>query len=81
MESALNAVVFVVGLVFLNLREMLRAKEVGGSVSIAKEMKDLSDDSSRFLPVFGIYKLNGFSMSSSRACYLLFTLERGLYML
>ena len=54
MESALNDVVFVVGLVFLNLREMWRAKELGWSVSIAKEMKDLSDDSSRFLPVFGI---------------------------
>ena len=47
MESALNAVVFVVGLVFLNLREMLRVKEAGGSVSVAKEMKDLSDDSIR----------------------------------
>ena len=47
MESALNAVVFVVGLVFSNLREMLRVKEEGGSVSVAKEMKDLSDDSIR----------------------------------
>ena len=48
MECALNAVVFLVGLVFLNLREMLRVKEVGGSVSVAKEMKDLSDDSIGF---------------------------------
>ena len=45
MESTLNAVVFVVGLVFLNLREMLRVKEAGGPVSFAKEMKDSSDDS------------------------------------
>ena len=45
MESTLNAVVFVGGLVFLNLREMLRVKEAGGSVSVAEEMKDLSDDS------------------------------------
>ena len=30
---------------FLNLREMLRVKEAGGSVSFANEMKDLSDDS------------------------------------
>ena len=33
------------------------------------------------LPVFGICKLNGFSMSSSGVCYLLFTLERGLLLL
>ena len=46
-ECALNAVVFVVGLVFLNLRARLRVKEAGGSVSVAKEMKDLSDDSIR----------------------------------
>ena len=45
MGSALNTVVFLVGLVFLNLREMLRVKEAGGSVSVAKEMKDLCDDS------------------------------------
>ena len=47
MESALNAVVFVDGLVFCTLREMLRVKEARGSVSFAKEMKDLSDDSIR----------------------------------
>ena len=47
MESALNVVVFVVGLVFLILVEILRAKEGGGSVSVGKEMKDLSDDSTR----------------------------------
>ena len=46
-ESALNTVVSVGGLVFLNLREMLRVKEAGGSVSFAKEMRDLSDDSIR----------------------------------
>ena len=45
MESALNVVVFVVELVFLNLREMLRVKEAGRSISVAKEVKDLSDDS------------------------------------
>ena len=45
MESALNGFVFVGGLVFLNLREMLRVKEEGGSVLFAKEMRDLSDDS------------------------------------
>ena len=45
MDSASNAVVFVVGLVFLNLREMLTVKEAGGSFLFAKEMKDLSDDS------------------------------------
>ena len=33
------------------------------------------------LPVFGICKLNGFSMSSSGVCYLFFTLERGLLLL
>ena len=47
MESALNAVVLVVGLLFLTLREMLRVKEAGGSFLFAKEMKDLSDDSIR----------------------------------
>ena len=47
MESAFNAVVFVVGLVFLNFRVMSRVKEAGGSVSVAKEMKYLSDDSIR----------------------------------
>ena len=44
MESALNDVVFVVGLVFLTLREILRVKEAGGSVLFGKEVKDLSDD-------------------------------------
>ena len=44
-ESALNTVVSVGGLVFLNLREMLIVKEAGGPVSFAKEMKDSSDDS------------------------------------
>ena len=33
------------------------------------------------LPVFGICKLNGFSMSSSSVSYLIFTLERGLLLL
>ena len=47
MESALNGFVFVGRLVFLNLREMMRVKEIGGSFSFAKEMKDLSDDSTR----------------------------------
>ena len=33
------------------------------------------------LPVFGIWQLNGFSMSSSSVCYLFFTLECGLQLL
>ena len=45
MGSAFNTVVSLVGFVLLNLREMLRVKEAGGSLSVAKEVKELSDDS------------------------------------
>ena len=41
MESALNAVVFVVGLVFLTLREMLRVKEAGGSFLVCERNEGL----------------------------------------